>query len=159
MSAFGGASFNGGLYRVLRASDFRRWQERIAIAFPGYEDQVACFGYDWMGTAFALDSSRKVGGRPAVAMFDLGAGEVLEIPSNLDTFHDHELVYSSSAALETELYGEWLSAGGAPPSYSQCVGYQVPLFLGGADEVGNLELPDLDVYWHIIGQVLEQVGD
>jgi Domain of unknown function (DUF1851) len=35
----------------------------------------------------------------------------------------------------------------------QCVGYQVPLFLGGKDSLENLEITDLDVYWSLSGQL------
>ena len=39
------------------------------------------------------------------------------------------------------------------PDPARCVGYKVPLFLGGADDIGDLELADLDVYWTITGQL------
>ncbi|MCP2517553.1 MAG: T6SS immunity protein Tdi1 domain-containing protein [Achromobacter mucicolens] len=34
--------------------------------------------------------------------------------------------------------------------------YGIPLFLGGQDEVSNLELSDLDVYWHLLSQLIRQ---
>ena len=34
-----------------------------------------------------------------------------------------------------------------------CVGYKVPLFLGGADVLANLEVIDLSVYVEICGQL------
>jgi len=36
------------------------------------------------------------------------------------------------------------------------MGYRKPLFLGGSDEVENLEVSDLDVYWHIMGQIIRK---
>ncbi len=36
---------------------------------------------------------------------------------------------------------------------------QAPLFLGGADEVGNLELSDMEVYWDMTSQLWEAVRD
>ena len=56
------------------------------------------------------------------------------------------------------LYETWRAAGGAAPTYDKCIGLRVPLFLGGDEEVGNLEACDLDVYWTIFGQALRQVG-
>ncbi|CAE6797130.1 hypothetical protein R75461_05007 [Paraburkholderia nemoris] len=41
---------------------------------------------------------------------------------------------------------------------SQCVGYKRPLFLGGADELHNLELTDLDVYWTLSSQMIAQLS-
>ena len=37
-----------------------------------------------------------------------------------------------------------------------CVGYEIPLFLGGRDEVDNLAPVDLWAYWSISGQLLMQ---
>jgi hypothetical protein len=34
------------------------------------------------------------------------------------------------------------------------VGYRVPLFLRGQDDIANLELVDIDVYWTIVGQLI-----
>lgn len=154
----GGKSFNGGLYRIIHPADLRFWRERIQLAFPGYERQALCFGYDWLGRAFAIDGGRTEDGRPGVMMFDIGGGDVFEIPGNLITFHDSEIIKSAEAALATSLYKEWRASGGTAPAYDRCIGHRVPLFLGGEEDVSNLEDCDLDVYWSIFGQVLQQVG-
>jgi hypothetical protein len=154
----GGKSFNGGLYRTVHPADLRFWHERIQLAFPGYERQVVCFGYDWLGRAFGVGWEKGEDGRPNVLMFDIGGGEVFDIPANLITFHDSEITKSIEPALAISLYEAWRSSGGAAPAYDQCIGLRVPLFLGGDEEVSNLEACDLDVYWSIFGQVLQQVG-
>jgi type VI secretion system (T6SS) immunity protein Tdi1 len=87
-------------------------------------------------------------------MFEPGTGEALEIPSNIQTFHDGELIECADAALAIDFHQRWLANGGAEPAYAQCVGYRKPLFLGGTDELENLELSDLDVYWHLMGQLI-----
>lgn len=56
-----------------------------------------------------------------------------------------------------ENWNDWLASGGLHPTYGQCIGYKVPLFLGGKDDVSNLELSDLDVYWYAISQTLAKV--
>lgn len=91
-------------------------------------------------------------------MFDLGGGDAFSIPANIISFHDSEIIKSPDAALDASFYQSWRAAGGAPPAYDQCIGYRVPLFLGGEDGISNLEASDLDVYWSIFGQVLRQVG-
>jgi hypothetical protein len=53
-----------------------------------------------------------------------------------------------------DFHQRWLASGGATPGHTQCVGYRKPLFLGGADKLENLELSDLDVYWHLMGQLI-----
>jgi hypothetical protein len=151
---FGGASFNQSIYRVIRSKDRDEWASRIALAFPEFRGRITCFGYDWLGRGFAIDSQRLEGGRHGVVMFEPGTGQALEVPSNVETFHDDELVNFGDAALAFDFYRHWRASGGAQPEHTQCVGYRKPLFLGGKDDVDNLELSDLDVYWHILGQLI-----
>ncbi|TPM34498.1 T6SS immunity protein Tdi1 domain-containing protein [Mesorhizobium sp. B2-3-5] len=155
---FGGASFRHGLYRIIRAQDVARWNERVCLGFPGFTGRITCFGYDWQGSAFALDSQRLEQGQPGVVLFEPGTAEALEIPNNIVTFHDVLVVENPDAALSANIYLEdWLAAGGAQPGYDQCIGYKRPLFLGGEDDISNQELSDLEVYWHIMGQVIAKV--
>ena len=156
--SLGGRSFNGGLYRTVHPAEMNLWVERLQFAYPTFTPPAVCFGYDWLGRVFTLDSSRQEDGRDAVAMFDLGSGEAFEIPANLITFHDSEIIRSIEPLLAINLYEAWHASGGAAPAYDKCIGLRVPLFLGGDEEVGNLEACDLDVYWSIFGQALRQVG-
>jgi hypothetical protein len=158
LSELGGQSFNSGLYRTVAAHEQRDWQDRIELAFPATRGRAICFGYDWLGRAFALDSQRVEDGRPLILMLEPGTGEMLEIPANIETFHNEELVEFSDAALAVDFQGRWLTAGGAVPRRDQCVGYRKPLFLGGVDDVDNLETSDIDVYWHLLGQILSKVS-
>lgn len=151
---FGGTSFERGLYRVVRASDIDEWNARVAVAFPEFRERVTCFGFDWLGRVFAVDANRLEGGLPGVVMFEPGTGEALEIPCNISSFHDEELIEYADAALAKNLHGQWLANGRQPPKYDQCVGYKKPLFLSGADELENLETSDIDVYWHLLGQLI-----
>lgn len=158
LGVLGGKSFNGGLYRTVHLADMGLWVERIQFAYPAFSPPAICFGYDWMGRAFALDPDRSEDGLPGVQMFDIGSGGVFEVPANLITFHDSEIIKSAEPALAIDLYQAWRASGGAAPAYDKCIGFRVPFFLGGDEEVGNLEACDLDVYWSIFGQVLRQVG-
>jgi hypothetical protein len=137
-------------------SDLAIWNERIETAFPEFAGRITAFGYDWLGTAFALDSKRPKDGWPGVVMFEPGTGKALEVPANLITFHDVVLMEHGEAALAISFYEKWLASGGVIPKRSQCVGYRKPLFLGGSDDVGNLEISDIDVYWHITGQLIRK---
>jgi hypothetical protein len=151
---FGGASFGRGLYRVIRAGDVDEWNARVSLGFPEFAGRITCFGYDWQGRAFAVDTQRLEGGQPGVVMFEPGTGDAFDIPSNLQTFHDDEAIRFADAALDVDLHRKWLATGGAEPGYTQCVGYRKPLFLNGADELENLELSDLEIYWHLMGQLI-----
>jgi hypothetical protein len=158
LASFGGASFRHGLYRIVRAEDVACWNARVSLGFPEFTGRITCFGYDWQGSAFAVDSQRLEQDQPGVLLFEPGTGQALEIPSNLETFHDVLVVEDPDAALAANIYVEdWLEAGGSQPAYDQCIGYKKPLFLGGEDDISNQELSDLEVYWHIMGQVIAKV--
>lgn len=154
LDRFGGDSFENGRYRVIRASDVAEWNARIAVTFPEFGERVTCFGFDWLGRVFAADPKRSEGGQPGVVMFEPGTGEALEIPCNIGSFHDEELIEYGDAALARDFHKRWIANGGSAPQYGQCVGYKKPLFLGGVDELDNLEMSDIDVYWHLLGQLI-----
>lgn len=154
LAEFGGISFNGGLYRVVRLSDLDTWASRIGYAFPEFKGRVTCFGYDWLGRAFAVDEKRLEGGRPGVVMFEPGTGQALEVSANIETLHDDELVNFGEAALAVQFYQRWQKVARIKLEYNQCAGYKKLLFLGGVDDVGNLEPSDIDVYWHISAQLI-----
>ncbi|RVD58572.1 DUF1851 domain-containing protein [Mesorhizobium sp. M2D.F.Ca.ET.185.01.1.1] len=155
---FGGSSFKQGLYRIIRGQDIPVWNARINLGFPETNGRVACFGYDWQGSAFAIDNQRLEQGQPGVVLFEPGTAKALEIPANIETFHEALVIENPDAALAANIYAEdWLPSGGAQPAYDQCVGYKKPLFLGGEDDISNMEITDLEVYWHIMGQVIAKV--
>jgi hypothetical protein len=154
-SEYAGATFAGGLYRVHDAESGAQALTLIAEAFPEFAARACPFGYDWLGRQFAVDSGRVAGGQPQVLLLEPGTGEALEIPLAFVAFHDEELVEYADAALATGFFDRWSAAnsGALPLRWDQCVGYRVPLFLGGQDVVENLELSDLEVYWSICGQL------
>jgi hypothetical protein len=154
---YGGMSFQDGLYRVIRPRDLSEWNLRIAAAFPKFKENVVCFGYDWLGTVFAADSRKIVDGRPGIIMFEPGTGKALNVPANVKNFHDIGLKIFGEAALASSFHQKWLSSGGSIPTYDQCVGYKKPLLLGGKDNISNLEISDVDVYWHLMSQIIKKV--
>jgi hypothetical protein len=91
-----------------------------------------------------------------IGILEPGTGQLLEIPDTFAGFIEGELVDFQDAALASPFYEAWLTSGGRVPQVSECVGYKKPLFLGGEDAVGNLDISDLDVYISICGQLNEQ---
>lgn len=148
-----GTTFWRGLYRIHTAATAAAADDLVSAAYPDFEGRIACFGMDWLGRQFSLDPTRGRTDDPEVLLFDVGAGEALEIPVAFSRFHDEELVDYTDAALASEFFERWLHGDPDPIAFDQCVGYRVPLFLGGADELVNLEMTDLDVYWTITGQM------
>lgn len=153
----GGSSFSRGLYRIMLSSERPEWNSLTLQAFPAFAGRLSCFAYDWLGRIFALDSGRLVEGLPGVVMLEPGTGQALEIPCHLASFHDEELIEFSDAALAVTFHQSWLSHGGSPPAYGQCIGYLQPLFLSGKDEVVNLGARDMKVYWDISAQLIAKV--
>lgn len=152
----GGTSFAQGLYRLHTKSSARASNRLVQAAFPEFGRRFTCFGYDWLGRQFALDSSRGLADDAEILLFEPGTGEALEIPVAFSQFHNMELVDYTEEALARDFFSEWRRRGGSVPNASQCVGYRRPLFLGGKDDVANLELSDLDVYWIVMGQLRQQ---
>ncbi|HTJ31181.1 MAG TPA: T6SS immunity protein Tdi1 domain-containing protein [Acidobacteriaceae bacterium] len=156
---YAGATFESGLYRVITPEIGRLAEEFIREAFLRYEHKIASFATDWLGRIFCVDSTRKEGDQMAILMLEPGTGEALEIPANLMSFHEEELIEYANAALAQEWYREWLSAGGQAPRFDECIGYRKLLFLGGKDISENLERVDLDVYWTISAQLIRKTRE
>ena len=154
LTQWGGASFNRGIYRLLRSDKVPMWTAIGESAFPEFTGRLIPFGLDWLGRMFALDRERTVNGALGVNLLEPGTGEVLEIPCSAESFHESELIDYREPALAESFFDSWLKAGGVGPTPEQCIGYRTPLFLGGADTVPNLELTDLNVYWELTAQLL-----
>jgi hypothetical protein len=155
MSRFAGATFEQGLYRLHDADSVVRDQAAADEAHPAFAGRAHCFGFDWLGRQFAVDRQRRRGAEPLVLMLEPGTGEVLEVPTTFADFHDEELVAFADAALAADFFIQWAATadGVLPLRHSDCAGYRVPLFLGGADSVENLEIIDMGVYWSLCGQL------
>lgn len=157
---FAGATFGGGLYRVHDATTGPLAQAWVSGAFPELAEVATVFGYDWLGRQFAVDRAREQDGQPEVVMIEPGSGEALEIPTTFVGFHDGVLVQMPDAALAVEYFGEWVADGEGARALErhECVGYAKPLFLGGEDDVPNLEITELAPYWAFQGQLRMMVA-
>ena len=156
MTALGGSTFDRGLYRLHTPQSAQLALTLIGEAFPELSGGIAPFGFDWLGRQFAMDLR---GGRdPLALLVDAGTGEVLEIPASFVDFHDRELVDEPDAALATSFFDEWAGRNASllPLAPDVCVGYVIPLFLGGRDEIDNLAPIDIWVYWSLTGQLVSQ---
>ena len=148
-----GSTLGQGLYRLHTQASAAAADQLVADAYPDFEGRIACFGVDWLGRQFSLDRAHGATDDPEVLLYDVGAGEALEIPTPFSEFHDVELTEYTDAALASQFFEQWLHAHPEPIQFDQCVGYVVPLFLGGADDLRNLSVTDLDVYWTLTGQL------
>lgn len=154
---FAGCSFENGVYRLHDARTGLPADALIAETFPQAASRACPFGYDWLGRQFAVDSARLDRGELLVLLLEPGTGQVLEIPFSFSGFHD-QLDEVREPALAASFFAAWAEAhpDRLPLELAQCVGYKVPLFLGGKDVVDNLGVVDLDVYWSISGQLRQR---
>src|SRR5690242_15355347 len=116
---FGGMSFQGGIYRILQPTELERWKERLTAAFPNRQNVIP-FGYDWLGRLFALDPARLENGEPGVILLEPGTGEALEVPADLASFHEVELVEYHDAALASSFFDVWRQNNHPAPGYHEC---------------------------------------
>lgn len=156
-SEMAGASFGGGLYRVHTGSTAGAWTAAAEAFFPAMAGRIVCFGADWLGRQFALDRARRQGKRCLVLLLDPGTGEAMEIPATVAALHTDELVHNADDALALGYYADWREATGDDDFIGpdECVGYSVPLFLGGDDDVENLARIDMAAYWSITAQLYQ----
>lgn len=140
----GDCVFGAGAYRVLSDKRAEMLARSLFQAYPAFDRSVDLFGISCMGDIFALRRDTQM-----VLMFEPGTSEALNTGASLPDFHNAEIVDNPDAALAEHLFAKWRALGHPVPELSQCVGYVKPLFQGGADEITNLELIDLDVYWTV----------
>lgn len=146
LSSVEGKTFLNGMYRVFNLSETEKWLKIVEQAFPSYKGQIKVFSYDWLGRIFAIRQSKGT-----VLMFEPGTGEVLDIPANIEEFHNVEIVEYHEDSLASSFFNEWYEKQGHYMlKHNECVGYKIPLFLNGDDVINNLEISDMDVYWGIM---------
>lgn len=149
-----GSSVGGGLYRFHDEQSGPAAKSWIDGAFPRFTGRAVPFASDWLGRQFAVDLARGEVSRRHLLLMDAGANEVLEIPVGLAEFHNVELVDFADAAVAAGFFAQWQARTTASVAFSQCVGYRVPLFLGGIDDVNNLESIDTGLYWAVCAQLI-----
>ncbi len=157
MSRFGGYTFRDGLYRLHTAASARIADERVREAWPArFAGRTACFGFNWRGDQFSLDPLRPdEDGEPQVMFYDFGTGDAWEVPATFLGFHDEILVDTAETAVEVSGFEQWRQQypGMVPLAHEACVGYRVPLYLGGEDDLSNAEVSDVDVYMSMVAGI------
>jgi hypothetical protein len=156
LTKFGGCSFKQGIYRIHLSQDINKWTEIVQQNFPHIDNNFICFASDWLGRQFALALGMDGDDKQSVLRFDIGSNLVVKIPTNFEDFHNNELVDYPDDTLEASLFTDWINTKSIQVKPSQCIGYKHPPFLGGQEEIDNLQIRDIEVYWEILGQILRQ---
>ena len=156
------ASYLDGLLRVVLPDgqpDLRAWNgERGWAADWPAERGLRVFAHDWLGRLYGVDPDGRWGRRAGVARLSPGIGEVEAISRDVERFLVRELPEERDDLLSADYFAEWRRANG-PLEPTDCASYRVPLFLGGTDDVENLERSSLVVHLSVSGQIWAQVRD
>jgi hypothetical protein len=152
----GGVTINKGLYRVHSGISSRRWSNNIRQYFSELKKTILPFGYDWLGRQYCVIH----GVENILVMFDPATVEYFEMAGDLNDFHNIDLVDDRDAAVSEIGFNEALKKMKVTElAIDKCVGYKVPLFLGGKDDYTNYEIADIEVYWEMQSQIFNQIKD
>lgn len=151
----GGRVYGEGLFNSFSANNVNRWTDIVSEAYPEFKNSFELFGYDWLGRCFGIDLRRETRGN--ILMFEIGTDDVLEIPCQFIQFLNEEIPLYTEECLAKSFFEEWREYCGRALKYGRCAGYKIPLFLGGEDDISNLEDSDMEVYWDIITQIKKKI--
>lgn len=152
----GGCSFGKGIYKIHSPKSSAKWRDIIEEYFPAYTGKITPFGFDWMGRQFCLVDGRD----EPIFMFDCSTHEDFYVQQDLEKFHNYDLTEDREDTLSESTFERILKLlGQKEVQYNDCLGYKIPLFLGGKDDISNYENIDMDVYWTITCQLFDQVKD
>jgi hypothetical protein len=151
-----GLSLNNGVYKTHTPNSSVHWSILIGNYFPNFSGKLIPFGFDWMGRQFAVHASKT----NIILMFDPSTAEYFELEQRMDDFHNNELVNDKESILsESQFRAVTESLSMNSIAYDSCLGYKIPLFLNGSDEITNYEISDIEVYWEFMRQVYVKIKD
>lgn len=150
---YGGKSFDQGLYTIHTFKDSLKWTDLLTHYFEKYDGEVICFAHDWMGRQFCVPTKSN----ECIIVFDPATLEDLFLGENLINFHNNILT-DKIGFLAVDLFDNALKQLRITGiDNHKCLGFKIPLFLGGKEEVWNYEVSDLEVYWDLEFQLYNQV--
>ncbi len=155
INQLGGKCFGKGIFTVFLRSDIDKWEQIVSEAYQDFKGYFKILAYDWLGRCFAVDLRKET--FENILMFDIGANDVLEIPCSLLNFLNEEIPFYSEECLAESFFKEWMLGYQQELSYGKCAGYKIPLFLGGEDDVSNIEECDMEVYWGVLSQIKNKI--
>jgi hypothetical protein len=161
MSAAAFGSFDHGLLRFVHAAGTPNAEDANGPAgwladWANARGRLWVFAYDWLGRLYGFDRTTGTAAGPGISRLDPGSGAVEVTGVPFADFTSTLLVDQRDDVLATEFFEDWRSHGGRDLGPSECVGFRIPPFLGGTDELTNLEAISMSVYLSLHGQLLSQ---
>ncbi|SEQ26193.1 hypothetical protein SAMN05216188_102580 [Lentzea xinjiangensis] len=150
-----GCTFGDGIFRVFTEDEALRAQRLANAMFPEWAVRIRPIARDWLGRQYALDLHRNA----MLILLEPGSGGVYELDGTIPELLDEQMVDDPDTFLAQDLFRAWRSVHPERIPAGMCVGFKVPLFLGGDGTVENLEVIDEEVYWSTHGQLWSKVRD
>ena len=151
----GGKSYVNGLIRIHTKSTSTFWTKICVDFFNQFLDIVNCFACDWLGRQYA-----KLMDQDIIIRLDPATGQFDELESSLKEFFTELIIEHKEGILNLDQFIDWQNTTGAKQiDFDECVGFTTPLMLGGEDEIWNLEVQDLEVYWELNYQLYLKIYD
>lgn len=151
--AFSGKEFENGAFKVFKKEETEKWNNVVKEMFPNFSEQFLLFGYDWLGRFYATNEAENI-----IFVFDPSTNDIMDLENAFALFINKTLLKNANDILALKLYKKYLKKN-SKPVFSNCVGYKVPLFLGGEDSLENFEESDMEVYWSISAQIIAQIRE
>jgi hypothetical protein len=150
LSGLSGEPTHGGALRFVSPDVRARLMSAIAVGFPD-RATIVPFATGWTGVIFACDPE---GG---VVIVDPGWGDLVDTGYILEEWM--RLLPDLAEQVGVDAHQRWVSASHTEIAADACVGFNVPLFLGGREADSNRSVIDMDVYWAITAQVIAQLTE
>jgi hypothetical protein len=148
-SQWEGVTFEHGLYRVHTAASAAAAKKMADEMFTGIDDYHFFFAVDWKGRQYAWCTDVK-----SVAIYEPAYGEAFDPEASIAEFHNHSLLEADREILCPAEFEQWRAASGVTDlPFDKCVGLTQPLFLGGTEDLDNMEMSDIGVYWSFTAQL------
>lgn len=154
LAVMGERSFNLGSLRTFTAETSPKWDAIIARAYPEFAGIIRCVAFGWDGKIIAEVTHTKGEIDAGFAIFDPSTGESLNGADTVWVFFEEILPEDEEDLLSAANYYEWLTQTGTPAAYDECVGFDVPPFLGGPVSLKNMSITDLEVYWELTAPLI-----
>lgn len=157
VSTFSKQQLDEGLFNIFDINDIDLWTMQMHDIYPNIKKSYRIFGFDWLGRCFGIISKKL--GKDEILIFDPRDLEVYSIQCNFLDFINEEIPQNPEKYLLLNSFEQWKKLTNKQIPEMHCVGYNVPLFLGGQGTLENLEVTDMDVYWSITAQLKEAISD
>lgn len=149
ISELGGGTFDNGLFRIHNVGSFYYWTKTVLEYFK-IDGSTYVFAFDWVGRQYAVN---QLDGRKLILMIDPATAEYFELEIDIEHFLSDDLNDFKNNVLEARKFESLTGKMFKVLSFDKCVGFKTPLMIGGKDELENLEVIDLEVYWDLNYQI------